>query len=405
MTVEGQERLESVNAIRAHQRVWLADARERAEKGEPFAICTSDEFEEILKVFGIPVIVINYWNFVISAQRKSKHLSEVLAARGYPGPHFFALGWASAIDPANAPWGGLPKPAIILGATRSEAELRISELWAREYGCPVYPLDFNFASPFKQIPPEDWWARLREEWPALVDPARLELRLEQLKSLISYLELLTGRSLSQAGLRRAMELVNLQMDTMTRARDVIARARPCPITLRDQISAYQTNWHRGTEKGLELATAYLRDLEDRVARGVGAYRNERYRALFWSMNEVPEFSEWLETTHGAVFVGGPFGAMPQTYARTVHGGDALRTLAGRYIFLFDLQSPSWMLNEAKVVGADFIVVPESPSPYPSYLRRAAERAGIPFLSVPRTGDDEETRGLISAFIRTLPPKG
>jgi hypothetical protein len=31
---------------------------------------TSDEFEEILAAFGIPVLVIKYWNFVIFAQRK-----------------------------------------------------------------------------------------------------------------------------------------------------------------------------------------------------------------------------------------------------------------------------------------------------------------------------------------------
>jgi hypothetical protein len=54
------ERLESVNAIRAHQRTWLAEARERAAAGEPFVICTSDEVEEILAAFGIPVLVINY---------------------------------------------------------------------------------------------------------------------------------------------------------------------------------------------------------------------------------------------------------------------------------------------------------------------------------------------------------
>jgi hypothetical protein len=76
------ERLESVNAIRAHQRTWLVQARERAEAGEPFVISTSDEVEEILAAFGIPVLVINYWNFLITAERKAGHFRQVLESRG-----------------------------------------------------------------------------------------------------------------------------------------------------------------------------------------------------------------------------------------------------------------------------------------------------------------------------------
>ena len=245
------ERLESVNAIRAHQRTWLAEARERAAAGEPFVICTSDEVEEILAAFGIPVLVINYWNFLITAQRKAGHFSQVLESRGYAGPHFFALGLASTLEPQEAPWGGLPKPALVVGATRHETELKITELWARELGCPCFPLDFNFASPYRRLPGDDWWATIRDDWADLVDPGRLELRIEQNKALISYLEQLVGKSFSWQALRQVMERVNTQMDVMSEARDLIASARPCPVTLRDQISAYQTNWHRGTRAGPE----------------------------------------------------------------------------------------------------------------------------------------------------------
>src|SRR4051794_30177784 len=118
------ERLESVNAIRTHQRNWLAETRQRAEAGEPFVISTSDEVEEIMAAFGIPVLVINYWNFLITAQRKAGHFTHVLENRGYPGPHFFALGYASSLEPEQAPWGGLPKPTLMIGATRHETELK-----------------------------------------------------------------------------------------------------------------------------------------------------------------------------------------------------------------------------------------------------------------------------------------
>lgn len=391
------DRLESVNAIRAYQRTWLAETRERAESGSPFVICTSDEFEEILHAFGIPVLVINYWNFVITAQRKVRHFSEVLEKRGYVGPHFFALGLASTLDPAEAPWGGLPKPALIIGATRHETELKITEMWAREFGCPCFPLDFNFASPYRHLPPDDWWARIRDDWEALVDPARLSLRTEENKALISYIEMLTGTAFSWQKLREVMQRVNAQMDVMTDARDLIAAARPCPVTLRDQVSAYQTNWHRGTPVGLELATAYGNEVRQRVRDGVAAYQNERIRMLYWSMAQEPEFHAYLEERYGAVFVGAPYGAMPQTYARTVYNDDPLRALSARHIFLFDMTSTSWMLNEARLYGVNVVVGVEDASPYPSRFRQACESAGLRYLAVPRVTDDPEVRSILDRF--------
>ena len=63
-------RLRVVDKVRAHQRQWLEQTRQRAERGEPFAICNGDEVEEIFNVMDIPVLVINYWNTLIAAQRK-----------------------------------------------------------------------------------------------------------------------------------------------------------------------------------------------------------------------------------------------------------------------------------------------------------------------------------------------
>ncbi len=393
-------RLESVNAIRAYQRDWLARTRERALAGEPFVICTSDECEEILAVFDIPVLVINYWNFVITAQQKARHFTEVLERRGYPGPHFFALGLAATLEPEEAPWGGLPQPTLVIGSTRHEQELKVTELWARELGCPCYPLDFNFASPYKLLPGDDWWANIRDRWTDLVDPERLELRLEENKALIGYIEQLTGRTFDWKQLTQLMERLNEQMAWMTRARDLIAGARRCPVTLRDQVAAYQTNWHRGTEAGLAMARAYHDEVQQRVKAGVGAYKNERKRVLYWSMAEEPGFHAYLEDTFGAVLVGAPYGAMPQTYTRTIYDGDALRALSGRNIFLFDMTSPSWLVNEAHLYGVDAVIGVEEPSPYPSMFRRACESAGIPYLGVRGTRDDPETRAVLEEFFNT-----
>ena len=129
------------------------------------------------------------------------YLNEFIRQHGYAPAPSHALGFGTTLDPANAPWGGLPRPAIIIGSTRDEAYLRVAELWARQVGCPVYPLDFNFVGQFSVTLPPDWWTLMRDAWERVVDPKRLALRLEQIKGLIAYLEVLFDRPLSLARLR------------------------------------------------------------------------------------------------------------------------------------------------------------------------------------------------------------
>ena len=272
------DRLRIVDKMRAHQRQWLEQTRERVSRGEPFAICNGDEVEEIFNVMDIPVLVINYWNLLIVAQRKVQHFTKVLNDRGYHGRHFFGLGLASSIDAANAPWNGLPKPSIIVGSTRYESEIRVTELWARELGCPIYPLDFNLSIAFSRVPVR-WWDLVRDDWEQLVEPNRLVERMEQEKGFIRYLEQLTGRTFSLAKLTRSMALINEQMDYWKAAQAIIGETKPCPVTMRDQMSMYQAMWHRGTPTGVALLKEYYEEVKDRATRGIGGYKNERLRIL------------------------------------------------------------------------------------------------------------------------------
>ena len=143
------------------------------------------------------------------------------------------------------------------------------------------------------------------------------------------------------------------------------------------------------------------EVRQRVVEGVGGYATERIRMLYWSMAQEPDFHGYLEERYGAVFVGAPYGAMPQTYARTVYNDDPLRALSARHIFLFDMTSTSWMLNEARLYGVDVVVGVEDASPHPSRFRQACESAGFRYLAVPRVSDDPEVRGILDAFFSEL----
>ncbi|HZO28981.1 MAG TPA: 2-hydroxyacyl-CoA dehydratase family protein [Chloroflexota bacterium] len=392
-------RLKSVDAIRAHQRAWLAETRERALRGEPFAICNSDECEEILTALDVPMVVINYWSAVIAREGKTRHFADVLRAHGYPAAPSHALGFGTTLDPENAPWGGLPQPAIIVGSTRDEGYLRVAELWARQVGCPVFPLDFNFVGQFSVTLPPDWWTRMRDDWESVVDPHRLALRHEQLKGLVAYLELLLGRPLSLARLREVVEQRNRQMDLWIEARDLIAHARPCPVSLRDQLALYQVTWQRGTETSYRLLHDYYEEVKALLADGAEAAPPERYRILMATTGPDPAFHAYLRERHGAVIVTNNYMAIAELYAGTIHDDDPLRLLAARQLFLFE-KEPHWYVMQARQWGVDAVIGLEAPSGYPSEYRQVIEAAGFPYLALPRDADDPEVRAMLDTFVAT-----
>ena len=389
-------RLASVNRVRAHQRDWIAETRRRVAEGEPFAICNGDEFEEIFIAMGIPVLAINYWNFLIAAQGKTQHYSEVLHQHGYAGAHFFGLALASTLAPEEAPWGGLPRPALICGSIRSEMELRVCELWAKAYDCPCVPLDFSFPSPSAHPVPGDWWNYTRDRWRELVDPERLALRIEQERSLLAYVENLTGRTFSLAEMTTSMELLNQQMEYWRKAKILIGQTKPCPVHVRDQMSMYQAMWHRGTPTGVELIRDYHDEIAERVKAGIGAYRNEKIR-LYYHV-QIPPWHDYIEDKYGAVTVGNFYSGVPDLYARSIDEGGPLAALAGRHLFLFGFNAER-IVKEAMDHRCDAVVAVEHfDGGYPSRERQVCEAAGLPYLALPREADDEEVRGMVSRFI-------
>ena len=88
--------------------------------------------------------------------------------------------------------------------------------------------------------------------------------MEEEKALINFLEMTTGKTLKMTKLVKALELINEQMESWGRARDLIARTVPCPVTLRDQLSMYQIMWHRGTARARDFIKSYYEEVKDRV---------------------------------------------------------------------------------------------------------------------------------------------
>jgi len=404
---KGVKQLESVNAVRAFQRNWLERTRERVKLGEPFAICNGDEFEEIFNIMDIPVIVINYWNSIIDQKQMGEYYNNILAMNGYPIPEgFFAWGLASTLDnkPETAPWGGLPKPAIIIGGSKSDLEMKVLDIWAREMGCPFFPLDFSFDS-FENIPdrlyppPPDAMEQIRDHWDKIIKPERLEMRVEEEKALIHFLEVTTGRRLSTAKVINGLILLNEQMDYWAKARDLIADTIPCPVGVRDQSAMYQTMWHRGSVIGRDLVKAYYEEVKHRVEKGIAVNPDERLR-LSWSGDHSPIFAKYLEEKYGAVIVAWAYSSFPERYYRNYTNKDPMKCLAALHMVL------GWAphdkaLQDAVSHRCNGAIRISFESHGQSVNRSLWDQMGIPLREIPRESDDPEVISILDRFMERL----
>ncbi|MFC1534666.1 2-hydroxyacyl-CoA dehydratase [Thermodesulfobacteriota bacterium] len=397
--------LEIPKLVRAYQREWLARTRERVSQGEPFIICNGDDYEDMANAMDIPVIVINYWHSLISMKGLAEYYYDVLAKKGYPSDYSFALGLACSMDrdPEMAPWGGLPKPLVILGGAREDREYRVVELWAREMGATFWPLECALWHAVEKPPGPNWWERIRDHWDEFVNPYKLDLRVEQEKELTKYIEVATGKRLTIDKLTETAELVNEQMDYWKMAHDLIAATVPCPARVRDQLSMYQTMWHRGTPTGRDFIKSYYEEVKDRVEKGIAACPNEKIR-LMWliSLGTPPAWGQWAEDTYNAVCVASGYSAIPfDGYPRTILDNDPGRALAARHM-LMSWTSPDWHLKETLDHQCDGIVVATTGGSSGSRkeLTDYCDKVGMPIVEIPYNKDDEKVRAIISEFIET-----
>jgi hypothetical protein len=397
MTTAARSRkdLESTQLATRYQREFGKTLQRRVvEQREPFAIAQADTAHEIFHALDIPVVTNQWWSAYLSAKQLSGRYLRVLADHGYPDNscRYCSLGLGCSLDsdPARAPWGGLPRPTVITARLTCDCIQRVFSHWARVLGTRFYP----FEAPGWTHKDPRWFEHSRAHWQEVYEPRRIDLHVEELQGLIALLEAETGRRFDHARLHGLMERINEQESLMFEAADMIARARPCPVSVVDQIpNVMIPQWHRGSDWALAHARRFRDEVQARVQQGAAVCANERLR-LMWigaGLWHDPGFYNALEERHGAVFVWSMYLAFsgPQ-YIRDLQG-DPLRALASRICSLNEvLHLPpwmnEWMVHEARRSGVDaaLILVPGSSRLSVSgtrITRLSLEAAGIPALEI------------------------
>lgn len=379
----------------AYQKAFGLELRRRViDEGEPFALVQADTPHEIFHAMDIPIITNQWWSAYIAAKQLSPRYFDEMTRRGYPenSCRYCSLGLACTLanDPATAPWGGLPRPSVLVARLTCDCIQNVFAQWADALGTDFFPME----APAWTVKDPEWFRHSHADWESVYQPDRIALMVREMRELIALLERKTGRRFDEARLQHLMERINEQEGYIAEAAAMIGAARPCPVAITDQMpNTMIPQWHRGSDWAVAHAKRFRDEVAERVASGASASSNERIR-LMWigaGLWHDPAFYQALEERLGAVFVWSmymPF-AGPQ-YIRDIKDRP-MEALASRICSMNEvLHLPpwmnSWMVSEAERSGIDAAVmlVPRDNRVSQSGTRltmRALEAAGVPVLAL------------------------
>jgi benzoyl-CoA reductase subunit B len=390
------KKLECTQHANRFQREFVKELQERVvEKGDPFAIVQADTPHEIFHVMDIPMITNQWWASYIAAKQLSPYYFEVMEKEGFPASscRYCSLGLACTLDndPERAPWGGLPKPTVLVARLTCDCIQRVFQLWAQALGSRFYPLE----APGWEHKDTRWFERGADYWDEVYTSRRIDLLVEEMKGLIRFLEAETGRTFDNLKLLRLMEKINEQEELLAEAAQLATRTRPCPVGIGEQMpNTMIPQWHRGADWAIEHARMFRDEVKARVDAGVAVAPNEKIR-LMWigaGLWHDPGFYNALEERMGAVFVWSMY--LPFTGAKYIryHLEDPLRALASRICGMNEvLHLPpwmsEWMVSEAKACGIDAAVILQPTTNRLSvsgtkFTKLALEKAGVPVYEMP-----------------------
>jgi benzoyl-CoA reductase/2-hydroxyglutaryl-CoA dehydratase subunit BcrC/BadD/HgdB len=423
MSVETGQRsrkdLACTAAASAYQKAFAADLKRRVvDEGEPFVVAQADTPHEIFHAMDIPLITNQWWSAYISAKQLSSRYFDEMAARGYPANSckYCSLGLACTLanDPATAPWGGLPRPTALVARLTCDCIQHVFGQWAEALDTDFFPIE----APAWEHKEPNWFTRSRDQWEEVYEPDRISLMIEEMRDLIALLERKTDRRFDEGKLRHLMARINEQESYIAEAAEMIGSARPCPVSIADQMpNTMIPQWHRGSDWAVAHAKRFRDEVAERVAAGIGVSSNERIR-LMWIGAGVwhdPGFYQALEERMGAVFVWSmymPF-AGPQ-YIRELHDRP-MDALASRICSMNEvLHLPpwmnGWMVSEAARCGIDAAVMLVPPDNRLSQsgttlTRLALQEAGVPVLALDadmvdaKSWNHDHMVGLVQDFLQ------
>ena len=233
------KKLKATAEASAYQKQWFNRLKARVEQGEDFAYLNADVPMEVLRAMDIPFVVNQWWAAICGAKRMTRKYFGLLREAGYRDDlcSYCATAFAESLDPDDhktgedgrplGPWGGLPHPTLAITRLTCDCQGKIFELFAGNHGADFYAMENTVA----RKAPLNWYDLAADNWEELYDTDRIDVAVEELKELIRFLEMKTGRMFDMNRLEEVMNLINEQEGWYKKTRDLIAACHPVPVTV------------------------------------------------------------------------------------------------------------------------------------------------------------------------------
>jgi len=348
----------------------------------------------------IPIYPENH-GAMLGASKMSVELCEVAEGRGYSRDLCsYARGDIGSVLTKKSPIpGGLPKPDFLLACNNiCGTVLKWYEALSRIFQVPLFLLDTPFVH-------------------HKMTPASLEYVKRQFEELIEFIERQTKKKFDRERLKNVVRLSGEAAFLWKEVLDQCAN-RPSPMSCFDAfINMAPIVTLRGTPEVVNFYKEMKAELQERVAQGIGAVPNEKYR-LLW--DNIPIWYKMRELADLLASQGACLVADTYTSAWVFEGMDTVDPLEGlalayttAYLNISIDLMVERIMTLIKRFSVNGVIIHSNRSCKPYSLgqydiqRLIFEKAGIPGLVLEadmtdaRVYSDAQVQTRVEAFIETL----
>jgi benzoyl-CoA reductase subunit B len=313
-------------------RDWYAELEDTARSGGQSAyVFVMGSFNEILKVFDLPVVFPEINSLQTAVRRVAHELLDRAEDYGYSPDicGYVKADVAVQLEGGTHPMGQIPKPSIAVLTNACNTYIKWAEIWERMYQIPIFTIDVPGSREASG-----------QTWPGDADFENDRRYVEaQIKELIAVCEKVTGRRFDVDRLREVLGHANELSRGWKRILE-LNQNRPSLFNALTDGTIYLgvANGFRGTEAGARYFTDLVEEMEYKAANGIGTLTEEKYRLAFVGVPCYPIFRRFNElfSEWGGTFVN-------STYLWFASGGANVG-------FQYDLDRPLESLAEGVLIG-------------------------------------------------------
>ncbi len=369
---------------------------------KPVAWVTSGGPVEILQALGFYVLYPENHGALCGARRAVVEISTEAENAGYSRDICsYARTDIGSVLSGKTPVGKLPKPDLLLACTNiCQTVLHWYRVLAKHFNVPLVLIDTPFV--YDEAPEH-----------------AIEFVRRQLEESIPVAEKVAGKSLNFKELKRVLQLskdaAELWLEIMATGKN-----RPAPLSVFDQfIHMAPIVEMRGKPETVDFYARMLKELNERIKKGIGAVKNERKR-LLWDNLPI-----WYRLRYLAEYLGERgIAVVASTYtnawgelAPLMDADKPLESMAKTYIYPILNRGTQYKLDTmrrmVKEFALDGVILHSDRSCKPYSIGQVDQRNrlikeyGIPALLLeadhddPRAYAEEQAASRLAAFVEML----